>query len=1112
MKPPLTQRILAFLLAAQISLPVPAHALRQEPPVEAHSSTLTGLEENLTSPAGLEEDWGRRTVEAAARWQEQGWLRSGAGFARPFLKLRSKTEDRPRRRELLEAAALLFEALSAEPETSPARRAAVRYSKGNNRASLRFPVGENTGLAKLFFRSDPHAPLIVMDFALSGPNGRPVPLGRIRMGADRRSDPGVPLLHLDAADPGKSGGSRRGPPWGHHLSLLRAFTPFQAPEPALTSFLAFQQKLLETVRSLPETAPPAGLEELAGLSAPELERFFLDELTKPEDERRAFPVYVEKLALRHREGQPPHHTGALVGVARKGALVGVLPMQNYADDQDMRIRVSAKIHRLERHRQDEQPIQVIVEKKGRVYQPGRVLDFVFKASPRLTQKDFRIHRLVGAEWPEGPTAAAGMEEAPLSGREIQWILNGPYHRLDGGPLRIGAEVDFSKRIFGISDYRSPSDPQPVDPSLFKDKRVLVIPGYGTLPFLLKADGAREVVGMDKDPVVIAWQRARALFGKHDWIADSLRYGHDAQAPYSDSRLSPDPLLAKLVQEAARKPEGFPSDLRLEGIRFEQADLLGELPAEFGAFDLVVVPYLFAVPSGIHEESSYFNALRELLRVAGKEGTVLIGPVGDPQAQTRWEPLERYDALARWLFSKGKVLDARLSEPTTFVDMISRPGMGFQGSITPATAHYALLKAKPEAFERLGIDAPKETGLEETAAERLNRFLALDSASGVYAVSFALHANIAARIADDPTSALAQGVMVREPGEAISESQTQEILGRIRDIGSHPGDETLRADPFFGRTLDLLAPLSAREFAGWIDRTYRQTGNIILSIPPLRDASELEGHREEMGRVFRHEVGERGLMAELPFSDLLVRAHEAIREDKTLWEAAQQLLPEEAYEGKPREFWARLVEPVKQTPSREQIDAFVASLRASGNPRITQAAAVYDRVFSFTQRESQEMWPKVWEALRSRVRGEWPDTGLEEREAAVKRDLALAELLQLFPALPASVGLQALVFSDPETFDLVPLAVRWGWAAAVDYDGSESKTLEQLLARLPSPKGAYAVGTAAAARFLQEYAQQVPVTDRRKGLELLGLRWDELPPAVSQTLEAIREFLGIAVQA
>ncbi len=292
--------------------------------------------------------------------------------------------------------------------------------------------------------------------------------------------------------------------------------------------------------------------------------------------------------------------------------------------------------------------------------------------------------------------------------------------------------------------------------------------------------------------------------------------------------------------------------------------------------------------------------------------------------------------------------------------------------------YGVVAMEDRVFSIFEVTSP--SGLEEKgAAKRLNRFLALDPAWGVYAVPFALNAEIVDKALGNPDSALALGVMIREPspGGAISESQAREVLARIQNTGSDPLGKAVRADPFFGRTLDLLAPLSAREFAGWIDRTYRQAGNIILSIPPLRDADELEGHREEMERVFRHEVGERGLMAELPFSDLLVLAYEAIREDKALREAAQQLLPEEVYQGSPREFWARLVEPVEKTPSREQINVFIASLRASGDSRISQAVERYDRIFAFTQAESQRIWPKVWKALQSRVRGEWRDAGLEE---------------------------------------------------------------------------------------------------------------------------------------
>ncbi len=185
---------------------------------------------------------------------------------------------------------------------------------------------------------------------------------------------------------------------------------FALPAPALALRPQTDRTGLEE-----ELTPAAGMEEvpeeLGDLPDADLERFFLEELEKPPEHRTVFPVYVRKMAIRRRPNQTPHHTGAMVSVAPKRAILGVLPMQNYVDDPQMRIRVAAKIHRLERYRRAGWPIHVVVQKKGRAYQAGRIRDFVFEARPRLTQGDFPAHPQPGPGWSQGAATSAGMEES-----------------------------------------------------------------------------------------------------------------------------------------------------------------------------------------------------------------------------------------------------------------------------------------------------------------------------------------------------------------------------------------------------------------------------------------------------------------------------------------------------------------------------------------------------------------------------------------------------------------------------------------------------------------------------------------------------------------------------
>lgn len=134
-------------------------------------------------------------------------------------------------------------------------------------------------------------------------------------------------------------------------------------------------------------------------------------------------------------------------------------------------------------------------------------------------------------------------------------------------------------------------------------------------------------------------------------------------------------------------------------------------------------------------------------------------------------------------------------------------------------------------------------------------------------------------------------------------------------------------------------------------------------------------------------------------------------------------------------------------------------------------------------------------------------GVEERTAK-----SVNLLGQVAPAVSGSVGDAALVFREPETFDLAALAVRWGWSVAVLDDGPEADALNELLDALPGPKGRYAVGLLESSRFLEGYPRQVLIEDRPEGFRILGLRWDDLPPPVAGALESVLAYLDRVRQA
>jgi len=118
-------------------------------------------------------------------------------------------------------------------------------------------------------------------------------------------------------------------------------------------------------------------------------------------------------------------------------------------------------------------------------------------------------------------------------------------------------------------------------------------------------------------------------------------------------------------------------------------------------------------------------------------------------------------------------------------------------------------------------------------------------------------------------------------------------------------------------------------------------------------------------------------------------------------------------------------------------------------------------------------------------------------------VAWAQVVEPLAAVGSSA---ALVFSEPETFDLVPLAVRWGWPVAVAHDGKEAEALNALLADLPR-HGPYAIGTQATSLFLRRYDEAIPITSRAEAFRSLGLTPDELPPVIREAIAITRDALG-----
>ncbi len=145
----------------------------------------------------------------------------------------------------------------------------------------------------------------------------------------------------------------------------------------------------------------------------------------------------------------------------------------------------------------------------------------------------------------------------------------------------------------------------------------------------------------------------------------------------------------------------------------------------------------------------------------------------------------------------------------------------------------------------------------------------------------------------------------------------------------------------------------------------------------------------------------------------------------------------------------------------------------------------------------------------------PAAGLEETEAAMAREMAVAAWKGVSERGKASVGSPLLIFREPDTFDLVPLAVQNGWTVAVDADGPQAEALRKLLDRMREEglaAGIYAVGRAPSRLLIQESLEQITIRSRRQAFLLLlppELQGLPLPSGAAKALKYTRRLLDLS---
>lgn len=223
------------------------------------------------------------------------------------------------------------------------------------------------------------------------------------------------------------------------------------------------------------------------------------------------------------------------------------------------------------------------------------------------------------------------------------ILNEKLDRLDGGVVlfnSFGLEHElamfFTGRYPGMNELA-----EEISDKYIKGKRVLVVPGYGINPFLFKLIGAKEVVGVDADPVTVEWQNAMQKYFYSDELGRDFMAG--AGYPNCDALIR---LAYKGIVESNFTSQ-IASRIRfnvlceqpsepIEGVEIKQG-ILGEksgidaqsteeifTKAEKN-FDFIYVPYLLGIKNGVKTEKGVTEALNELYELGHDGSIVMIAP-------------------------------------------------------------------------------------------------------------------------------------------------------------------------------------------------------------------------------------------------------------------------------------------------------------------------------------------------------------------------------------------------------------------------------------------------------------------------------------------------------
>jgi len=215
-------------------------------------------------------------------------------------------------------------------------------------------------------------------------------------------------------------------------------------------------------------------------------------------------------------------------------------------------------------------------------------------------------------------------------------------RLDGERViisRYGAEREmaqiFTLRSDSLTDEQREYI-QAIRSENIAGKDILILPAYGPNAPFFALLGAKNVVGIDADPISLAWQKAYAGYFHHRNIGPRFFKQQDLFIPDRDSPKEFEklkPLFESEFREALvyAVKRSLPKN-GLDNLNFFQATLgkpcdNDRVIADMSQFDFAYIPYLLGIHHGVMSVEGVVKAFDQLWEAALPGARVVVAPWG-----------------------------------------------------------------------------------------------------------------------------------------------------------------------------------------------------------------------------------------------------------------------------------------------------------------------------------------------------------------------------------------------------------------------------------------------------------------------------------------------------